>query len=184
LLQKQYALFSCSFSIILYICIRTDIVYLCCQLLQAIMQRYIYVYAYLSRRDRNIWSINIQMGSKMTISILAPVGIYRVKRWRIQASIHIWSKNDYDTESEREKKNDTFFFAEARSNSKCVPLSLLLLCILHQDQIRVHARALPAEMRACAFNCSLVSCYWPRDCVLSRQRISLTYTSTLSFERD
>jgi hypothetical protein len=48
----------------------------------------------------------------------------------------------------------------------------------------VYAQVLPAEMRACTFNCSLVSCYWPRDCFLSRQRISLTYASTLSFERD
>jgi hypothetical protein len=75
----------------------------------------------------------------------------------------------------QEKKNWYILF---RGSTK-FSLLLLLFCILHQDQIRVHARALPAEMRACAFNCSLVSYYWPRDCFLSRQRISLTYTSTL-----
>lgn len=50
-------------------------------------------------------------------------------------------------------------------------------CILCQDQIRIaRMKILPAEINVCMLNCSLVSCYWPCDCILSRQKISLTFT--------
>jgi hypothetical protein len=96
--------------------------------------------------------------------------------------VWLWHTRSCSSLCSREEKNwYILFFCDGSTVQFELSFFPFLYSMSRLDTY-ARVRALPAEMRVCTFNCSLVSCYWPRDCILSRQWISLTYISL--FEHD